>query len=137
MCWTLERGSRIGTDTMTFPTKMRGYRLVTIGEELYRWRFTADHDSGWLTVLKESGTMSSLIVSLPEFREFWIHFPKWSKDTPLLRMTPALVVIITQEALELGWTPTRVGPPFHCLRLANSTLYELHSLNADHKTSIT
>ena len=120
---------------MTLSTKKRGYRTITIGDELYRWRFAANSDFGQLTVVKVSGTKSSLVVSLPEFRGIWVDFSKESKDTPFLRMTPALVAIIIKEALKLGWTPTRAGLPFRCSRLANSTFHEPNGPSTHHKTS--
>lgn len=75
---------------MALPKKKKGWRKITIDGKIYRWKFSADETSGWLTVrLDESGS-PNFRIDLPGISDPWLRFQD-GQTLEFTSITPKIV----------------------------------------------
>ncbi|WP_216319609.1 hypothetical protein [Deinococcus aestuarii] len=96
---------------MALTKKRRNFRSIVVADQPYRWRFTSKN-TGFLTVVQESGGGQRLVVALPEWQDPWLHVGNELRPNDPARITPVFAEQAIRRALELGWQPAAAGSTF-------------------------
>ncbi len=105
---------------MSRPKKKRGFRLIILGNQRFRWRFEAGYNSSLLKISADEGHGQPLIVTLPNWRDPWLNLNGFdlsangiqlytsAQNTPYA-ITSKFVHMAILFALSEGWQPTKIA----------------------------
>jgi len=94
---------------MSYPTKTKGLRSITVDGARYRWRFHSGRDDSKVTLQSSDSGGQQAIVTLRGFRDPWLAFSDgYAKFVPI---PPKLVRRMIHQAIAAGWKPARRAAP--------------------------
>lgn len=94
---------------MSYATKAKGFRNITVDGVRYRWRFAAGKDDSSVTLHSgESGGQQAVAV-LRGLRDPWLAFS--DGGAKFTTISPRTVGRMIRRALAAGWEPTRRAAP--------------------------
>lgn len=102
---------------MSYTTKAKGYRSITVDGVRYRWRFVAGKDKGTITLQGDVSSGQQAIVTSPDWRDPWLALAEGKAKA--FTVTPNLVRGFIQQALAKGWEP---GTRRKALKLTNEKI---------------
>ena len=94
---------------MSYATKTKGYRNITVESVRYRWRFDSGKDDSTVTLLGGDSGGQPAIVTLRGLRDPWLAFSDGTAR--FVAITPKMVRRMVGQALAAGWQPERRGAP--------------------------
>jgi hypothetical protein len=96
---------------MSYPTKTKGYRNITVEGVPYRWRFNSGKDHSTVTLQGSEPGGQQAIIKLRGWRDPWLNFSDGTAKS--VTFSPKMVRRMIQEALAAGWQPTRRAAAIH------------------------
>jgi hypothetical protein len=95
---------------MSYATKTKGYRSITINGVRYRWRFVAGKDDGTVTLQGGESGGQQAVVTLRGWKDPWLALSDGNAK-PFV-VSPKLVRSMVTQALAAGWEPGKRAPDF-------------------------
>jgi len=104
---------------VTMPKK--GSRKVIVGEMEFRYRIGPRRQADVVYLAVEASMSPASVLSVAfSFRDPWLYFKDGGPfDKPL---KPNAVQTVIEEALRLGWKPSKPGPAFKATLAQDGTL---------------
>ncbi|MFN8577064.1 MAG: hypothetical protein U0354_09425 [Candidatus Sericytochromatia bacterium] len=100
---------------MALPTKRRGFRTITIDNELFDWRF-----SGNIDIRPKNNKSNKLIINIGYY-DIWLYVNDNVKppDFETKIVTPEFIKKCIISAIELGWDINKLNEEFNLKYINN------------------
>jgi hypothetical protein len=97
---------------MSYTTKAKGYRSITVEGVRYRWRFVTGKDKGTVTLQGDDPSGQQAIVTSRSWSDPWLSLSDGKAKA--FAVAPKLVRELILLALAKGWKPGKRGKTFKC-----------------------
>src|ERR1051325_817058 len=95
---------------MSYATKAKGFRSITVEGARYRWCFRSGKDDSTVTLQGGESGGQQAIVTMRGVRDPWLAFSEG--EVKFLTVSPRIVRRMIQQALGQGWQPAQRAAPF-------------------------
>lgn len=96
---------------MALPRTLKGFRKISHQGQVYRWILLPGARQSILKVIPETAGQI-LQVTLKDWKDPWLQKPGSVLRNEPIQITPSLVVLVMQQALQAGWQPQQRLAPF-------------------------
>jgi hypothetical protein len=94
---------------MSYSTKTRGFRIITVDGARYRWCLRSGKDDSTVTLQSLESGRQQAIGTIRGAGDFWLNVPgRPQKD---VGSCPGIIPQIIRQALAVGWKPEQRGGP--------------------------
>ena len=94
---------------MSYATKAKGFRNITVEGVGYRWRFAANNEDSSVTLQGSESGFQQAVAILRGLRDPWLAFSEG--DATFVTISPKMVRSMVRRALADGWQPSRRAKP--------------------------